>query len=45
MHGRSLPPVDISEFAVEVLEEAIEHQIGRLKRTMNEKRDKADRMA
>ncbi|WP_238179748.1 hypothetical protein, partial [Methylobacterium dankookense] len=45
MHGRSLPPIAISEFAAEVLEEAIEFQMGRLKRSMNEERDKADRQA
>lgn len=45
MFGRSLPPLVISEFDAEVLEEAIEHHLGRLQRTMNEERDRADRMA
>ncbi|PIU05784.1 MAG: hypothetical protein COT56_13510, partial [Methylobacterium sp. CG09_land_8_20_14_0_10_71_15] len=45
MHGRLLPPLQLHEFTAEVLEEAIEHHLGRLRRTAREERDKADRMA
>jgi hypothetical protein len=43
MYGRDLPPLHLREFDAEVLIEAIEHHLGRLKRTMNEARDRADR--
>lgn len=43
MHGRELPPLRLHEFAAEVLVEAFEFHMGRLKRTMDEARDRADR--
>lgn len=45
MSLRNLERVVISEYAAEVLEEAIEYHLGRLKRTMDEERDRADRIA
>ncbi|MEH3146260.1 MAG: hypothetical protein PGN34_13125 [Methylobacterium frigidaeris] len=45
MYGRMLPPLQLSEFTADVLEEAIEYHLGRLQRLMNEERDRADRMA
>lgn len=43
MRGRELPPLHLDEFAAEVLVEALEFHMGRLKRTMNQARDRADR--
>lgn len=45
MSLRYLERIAISEYAAEVLEEALEFHLGRLKRTMDEERDRADRIA
>lgn len=43
MHGRELSPLRLHEFTAEVLVEALEFHMGRLKRSMDEARDRADR--
>lgn len=43
MRGRELPPLRLHEFTAEVLVEALEFHMGRLKWAMNEARDRADR--